>query len=91
MELPCWIWANRIVCTHSEDDCRNERCGLTLAQSKLERGASPGQVTADIAKNQTSGLIETFRGSASQTQDDSLTEACVIQQSRKPSKGDILK
>jgi hypothetical protein len=51
---------------------------------------SPGQVTA-LAKNQTSGLIETFRGSDSQTQDGSLTEACVIPQSRKPFKGDILK
>jgi len=62
-----------------------------LAQSKLERGASLEQVTVDIAKNQSSGLIETFRGSDTQTQDGSLTEACVIQQSRKPSKGDILK
>ena len=31
--------ANLIGCTHFEDDCRNEHCRLTLAQSKPERGA----------------------------------------------------
>jgi len=31
--------ANLIGCTHFENDCRNERCSLTLAQSKPERGA----------------------------------------------------